>query len=1424
MDGSVSTGVRRQKNYVPSLTRPLVMRLPQIGSTRFVTWLRQTKGPIDLFTRLLPFPLRMRNQNSSSSHCITLGFLSCVTFGIGLFLGTIANAADLEFRVTDADSEPMPCRIHLQDSSGKPVAVQGYPFWRDHFVCEGDATVEVPNGEYRWTIERGPEFERQQGTVILEGQQAVVEASLKRISNLREQGWYSADMHVHRAAKDVPLLMRAEDLDFAPVIDWWNRPAKDGVPLEPIDYQFDGHRVFTLRAGEDEREGGALLYIGLNQPLDLSVQSREFPSPIRFVDQARAINSEVWIDIEKPFWWDVPTWLASGKMNSIGLANNHMCRSRMLENEAWGRPRDVRRLPNPLGNGYWTQEIYYHLLNAGIRLPPSAGSASGVLPNPVGYNRVYAYLGDQEFTREQFFDRVSTGRVFVTNGPILKVKANGTFPGSTFDFHGDAKTIQLEIELTSQDPISAIDIVHNGKIVKRVPCKRGIAQKMSVDLLVDGPGWFLVRAITDVEHTFRFASTAPWFVLSPSRDMPVDLRSVEFFSQWVDQRIQRIRDSVRDPDQRQLVLKPHLEAKLFWQRRAGNQASKSTAVDAVESQPMLASIRRLIDAMDYIGNPLPKETVNRLRALSGSDREITRQIQEILDPRCFAELSVKKDGVSDVRVINHEPELLEQGWRTFLVKVINKPGNTGRLLIRSPNAEPIPHSLPAQVESRWMQLSTFEGRPLKSHLSGLELEYRIIQIYSRDPGKKRGWLEFQVTGDTHSESTIRRWRFDQDADGWREMNDIAIEVGEGSMHITASSNDPFMGATVEDIQGPKVLRFWAHTDENSAAQLFWWTKEKPRPDGQRRIDIILQPGRGQLYEVPFRVEGELAGVRLDPLTKPGKIRIDWIDLHRADEADNWAMLPVVFDCQPATKVTFHIEDQQGLPAFAKFEIRDSNGQVYPAQTKRLAPDFFFHSQIYRGDGESISLPPGEYVVQCSRGPESIEEEKRITVGIKPTDLSYHVKRWVDPSKHGWWSGDHHIHAAGCRHYENPTQGVEPSDMIRHIMGEDLKVGCCLTWGPCFDYQKRFFTGAVAEQSRYPYTLRYDVEVSGFGSHRSGHLNLLNLTQQIYPGGESKDHWPTLGLNTLRWAKRQGAICGPAHSSIGLTRFVGRVPGTEGKDGPNSLPNFNIPVYDGIGANEFVVDVTHRVPGADGEPVPAVDFISTMNTNRVAEWNMWYHVLNCGFRVAASGETDFPCVSGDRVGLGRVYAQVDGELTFAKWVQAVGDGRSYVSDGTCHLMNFSASTGSDTVLLGQSGSELRVASGESASFDVLVASRQPGSEDVSIELIVNGYPVGTRVVPSDGKEHSIEFDHTFDQSSWVAIRAFPSAHTNPIYVRVDGEPVRGPIDSVKWCLAGVEQCWRSKQSTYSDDEQEDARKAYQHARTVYSTLLEKYDSR
>ena len=480
-----------------------------------------------------------------------------------------------------------------------------------------------------------------------------------------------------------------------------------------------------------------------------------------------------------------------------------------------------------------------------------------------------------------------------------------------------------------------------------------------------------------------------------------------------------------------------------------------------------------------------------------------------------------------------------------------------------------------------------------------------------------------------------------------------------------------------------------------------------------------------------------------------------------------------------------------------------------------------------------------------------------------------MKRWIDPAKFGWWSGDHHIHAAGCKHYSNPSEGVLAINMARHCRGEDLKIGANLTWGPCFDFQKQFFTGKEDVVSQWPYLIRYDVEVSGFGSHKSGHLCLLRLRDQMYPGGESTAHWPTLCLNTLKWAKKQGALCGPAHSGWGLQPIAEDDPARSGpyknagvlKSATHEPFNFVIPPFNGIGACEYIVDVTHDVPGPDGKLVPAVDFLSMADTPSLWELNIWYQTLNAGFRTRISGETDFPCIYGERVGLGRSYVKLDGKLNYDDWCEAIRVGRNYVGDGKSHLLDFAV--GSDDHVwvkpadggppthhipvsvahVGVNGSEMKLAKPGTVKIIAQVAARldekrnseirqgdleqKPywdiehvrtgNTREVPVEVIVNGRTVARKNIIADGTLRDVSFDVPIAQSSWVALRILPSSHTNPIWVIVADKPVR-ERRSIEWCLKSVDQCWSQKERLIASAELDDARAAYGHAREVYRARL------
>lgn len=587
--------------------------------------------------------------------------------------------------------------------------------------------------------------------------------------------------------------------------------------------------------------------------------------------------------------------------------------------------------------------------------------------------------------------------------------------------------------------------------------------------------------------------------------------------------------------------------------------------------------------------------------------------------------------------------------------------------------------------------------------------------------------------------------------------------------------------------------------------------------------------------------------------------------------------PILFDVRPAVPVTLSIRDHDGQPTVARLTFRDRQGHVYPPQAKRLAPDFFFQPQIYREDGDTLLLSPGTYLVSWQRGPEYLELTREVEIPDGgPARLDFALQRWVNPMEFGFYSGDHHIHGAGCAHYQVPTQGVSPRDMFLQVKGEGLNVGCVLTWGPCFDYQRQYFS-PVADQVSEPLTrLKYDLEISGFGSAPLGHVCLLNLTNQTYPGSEGATlGWPTWTVPVLRWAKQQGGVTGYPHSDMRvdppayakrlirrhdtdrsglldpgeaeqalLAEPFHRIDADEDRRlsleelqrsadrAANQLPNLVLPSMGGAGAMEVFVSTAEGV----------CDFTSAMDTGRIGEWNTWYHILNCGFPLKLSGETDFPCMSSRSVGQGRTYVKLaDGALDavdFGEWCQGVAAGRSYVSDGYAHALRFSVngqSPGTGEVALARPGQvnvratvvfaprlpravaygtqETEEGRREVGDTRVLHAPRNEdwieGGERL-VELVRNGIVVAQTRVPADGGQHDLSWMIDVDRSSWIALRQFPQLHTNPVNVLVSGEPIRASRASARWCSDAIELLWENRSRLISEGERPAAKAAYDRA--------------
>ncbi|KAF0172146.1 MAG: Uncharacterized protein FD161_4128 [Limisphaerales bacterium] len=591
-------------------------------------------------------------------------------------------------------------------------------------------------------------------------------------------------------------------------------------------------------------------------------------------------------------------------------------------------------------------------------------------------------------------------------------------------------------------------------------------------------------------------------------------------------------------------------------------------------------------------------------------------------------------------------------------------------------------------------------------------------------------------------------------------------------------------------------------------------------------------------------------------------------------------LPVLFEVHPAISVKLSIRDHDGTPTVGRFLFLDQHGHVFPPQTKRVAPDLFFQKHIYRADGDTVLLPPGEFTMFYGRGPEYRWQQRKVVVPApsaespianRQSQTTVQLARWVNPRSHGFLSGDHHIHASGCAHYTQPSVGFAPADMFRQVKGEALNVGCVLTWGPGFDHQQQFFSPDADALSEPLTVLKYDVEVSGFGSQALGHVCLLNLKQQIYPGADGSKGWPTWTVPVLRWAKQQGGVTGYAHSGSGLQiepaaaakRMLlaldankdGKLDADEAANGllpepfattdgnrdgalseaeltashdrvADVLPNLAIPELNSVGAQEIFVTTA----------LGLCDFISAMDTARLREWNCWYHLLNCGFPLKVSGETDFPCMSGTRVGQGRVYVQLGKQdrVDFRAWCEGLRAGRSYVSDGYAHALAFAVNGKSpgDELRLDKAGPvtvRAKVAFSPETPLEVYYGGAMPvggprllgdtvvlheskgpgvfGGGRRKVELVVNGRAIAEKEVPADGREHEVEFKVGLDRSSWVALRQFPQMHTNPVNVLVGGQPIRASRSSARWAIECIEQLWRVRGRSIAAGERDEARRTY-----------------
>jgi hypothetical protein len=492
-----------------------------------------------------------------------------------------AGSTRLTGTVIDAGTKkPIPCRIYIRGQDGKwhfprsaapgGTAVE-YKKQRPNMpdsvemhttLSAGPFAIDLPPGKYEITVERGKEYATLTRELTVGAAAVELELPLRRWFDAAAAGWYSGDTHVHRTLAELPNVVAAEDLNVAfPLTHWVTEaylpptagrrdPAAVGDPklitvdathvIWPLNTEYE---IFTV----DKKPHTLGAVFVLNHK---SVPDRGVP-PVGPVAQ-RAREDGALLELDKHNW---PWSMAIVPLMSVDLfelSNNHVWRTQFGFTKFAEEPAEYMKIETD-ARGFtergWLEfgfANYYALLNCGFRMRPTAGTATGVHPVPLGFGRVYVHLPDG-FDYGEWVRGLNAGRSFVSTGPMLFAKVNGEMPGYTFrPGQAGGGMHRVTGAAVAEHPIDRIEIVINGEVARTVRPGSGrtdwgaFQAAFDESVAVDGSCWIAVRCWEDrPDRRPRWAHTAPVHVEVAGKPLRPRKAEVEYLIRRVDEQIKR---------------------------------------------------------------------------------------------------------------------------------------------------------------------------------------------------------------------------------------------------------------------------------------------------------------------------------------------------------------------------------------------------------------------------------------------------------------------------------------------------------------------------------------------------------------------------------------------------------------------------------------------------------------------------------------------------------------------------------------------------------------------------------------------------------------------------------------------------------------------------------------------------------------------
>ena len=315
-----------------------------------------------------------------------------------------------------------------------------------------------------------------------------------------------------------------------------------------------------------------------------------------------------------------------------------------------------------------------------------------------------------------------------------------------------------------------------------------------------------------------------------------------------------------------------------------------------------------------------------------------------------------------------------------------------------------------------------------------------------------------------------------------------------------------------------------------------------------------------------------------------------------------------------------VDAQSGNELAAKVSVQ-GNGGLFHAPESSIATVGTTNPYFYADGSFSVDLPRGQADVRVERGTEYAPLHVTVSVPLRGTvNLSLPLQRWIRLEDQGWYPGNTHIH---YREYE-----TRPEERLRFDTEvEDLTVTVVsvLQQQELAYASNRFPVGRMDHPTRPHWVLDVGEEtrhnaILGDSSSGYGHVMLVRLQEQVEPLSrgvlvdDSDPDYPPL-IDACDTARAQGGVVIWCHNGWGMEAPI----------------------------------------AASLQRIDALNLFDPYWLD--TEYDLWYHLLNCGFKLPASTGSDWYVCSANRV-----YTHLEQSFSYDSWLETLTAGRSYITNG------------------------------------------------------------------------------------------------------------------------------------------------------------------